>query len=844
MPQVAGYEILGILGRGAMGVVYKARQPGLKRLVALKMILSGEHAGTDELARFRAEAESVARLQHPNIVQIYEVGEYQGRSFFSMEYVEGGTLADRLRGAPQAPEQSAQLIRTLALAMAAAHQHHVIHRDLKPANVLLASGGRQPPVVEEPTEDLRPPLAECVPKISDFGLAKRLDEDASHTQTGAILGSPSYMAREQAEGKSKEVGPLSDVYSLGAVLYEMLTGRPPFRGTTILETLEQVRTREPVPPGQLQPRVPRDLETICLKCLHKDAVRRYAGARELADDLGRFLNGEPILARPVSRTERLTRWCRRNPLLAAVSALAVVLLIAWGSTSSWLAWKLSREKDATEQAHNEAVNNAILARRNEKEAQANEKKATIARDNALRRHDETVHAMIDLGVALQRQLQGEGVPRELGPEAKALSDHMLGTLRQAMLKLSQQMVGDKLTSFGLARAHQSMGDLFKRLGQGEAALREYQRALDLIEEVVRKEADNDLARGNQALMVALIAEKKLELTGNARTAYENFLRSSQIQQDIADHPRSGFYRDRPPDNERLLANYHLQRGRASLLLADPDAGRRSFEQAVRLRRQVAAAAKNTNKEVESQGYLAESCYWLGQACARRGDDKATRAAFDEAAAICEELVGKFPKYHDFKNDLADVYGAYGDALLCLGRPAEARRLYEKALPLVRIAFDKQSDKLEYRMLLARTYHRLGLVEKDAAAARTHFQAALPLREQLRKLDGQNVFYQADLACTLAHCGRTNDAARLADTLRKQIEDNPTLLLQIADCYAQCAAAAPAADRPAYVEKALQVLRTAVTKDFKDTRLLKTDPDLEPIRRQPAYQEIVSRVGES
>jgi len=850
LPLVSGYEVLGILGRGAMGVVYKARQPGLKRLVALKMILAGEHAGERERMRFRAEAESVALLQHPNIVQIHEVGEHEGRPFCSLEYVEGGTLADQLHGIPQLPQQAAQLVRTLAGAMETAHQHNVIHRDLKPANILLAMPNAECRMPNDrPTDS-----AFGIPKISDFGLAKRLDEDSGHTQTGTILGSPSYMAPEQAEGRIKEIGPRSDVYSLGAILYEMLTGRPPFRGATLLETLEQVRTREPVPPAQLRPGVPRDLETICLKCLHKDSVRRYTGAGELADDLGRFLNGEPILARPVSAPERLMRWCRRNPRLAAVSVLAFALLVAWGCTSSWLAWALSREKSAAEQARNQATRNAVLAQQNEKEAQTqavlartNEQKATVARDNAIHRHDQTVRAMIDLGASMQRQLQGQSVTRKLGPEAKALSDRMLGTVKEAMLQFSRQMEDDKLTSFGLARAHQTMGDLLKNLGQSEAALREYQLALDLIQKVAEDDADNDLARGNQALMLTTIANAKLALTGDARAAHQTFLRSYEIQKDIADHPRSGFYRDRPLDNERLLANYQVQLGRANLLLGDPDTARRAFEQAVALRRQVAAAApKNTDKAVASRSYLAEACYWLGQSCARRGDDKATRAAFDEAAAICEEFVRQFPNYHDFKNDLADVYGAYGDAHVCLGRPAEARRLYDKALPLVRIAFDKQPDKLEYRALLARTHHRLGLatlVDKNPAVSRTHFQEALSLREQLLSLDSQNVFYQADVACSLAHCGRPNDAAHSANALRKRGADNPILLVQIAGCYARCAAVGPAAENPRYLDKSLEVLRAAIRKDFKDRLLVKTDPDLEPIRRQAGYQEILARIGE-
>jgi WD40 repeat protein/tRNA A-37 threonylcarbamoyl transferase component Bud32 len=324
LPPSPDYEILEELGRGGMGVVYKARQTKLKRFVALKMILAGGHARAQELARFKTEAEAIARLQHPNIVQVYEVGEHEGRPFFSLEYCGGGSLQRKLAGTPLPPKEAAGLVETLARAMHAAHAKGVIHRDLKPANVLLAEDGTA--------------------KITDFGLARNLEE-AGQTLSGTVVGTPSYMAPEQASGQAYEVGPTADVYALGAILYECLTGRPPFKAATPLETILQVQRDEPVPPARLQSGTPRDLETICLKCLAKEPHKRYRSALELAEDLERFRSDRPILARPVGRLERARRWCRRNPWLAGLTAAVVLLLVtvAAGSTVAalWLSEALS-----------------------------------------------------------------------------------------------------------------------------------------------------------------------------------------------------------------------------------------------------------------------------------------------------------------------------------------------------------------------------------------------------------------------------------------------------------------------------------------------------------------------
>jgi WD40 repeat protein/tRNA A-37 threonylcarbamoyl transferase component Bud32 len=342
---IPGYEILGELGRGGMGVVYKARHLKLDRLVALKMILAGSHAGTADLARFQTEAHTIARLQHPSIVQVYEVGEHEGKPFLALEFCGGGSLAQKLNGTPLPPREAAALVETLARAMQAAHGKGIVHRDLKPANVLLADDG--------------------TPKITDFGLAKKLDE-AGQTQSGAVLGTPSYMAPEQAGGKSREIGPLADVYALGAILYECLTGRPPFKAATALDTMMQVVSDEPVPPTQLQSQTPRDLETICLKCLAKELRKRYDSAKELADDLRRFLAGEPIVARPVGRLERGVKWVKRQPALAAmvaatvlitaISFVVLLLLLVDRGKALDLAEQREREKD-----HQLANSNVVLA---------------------------------------------------------------------------------------------------------------------------------------------------------------------------------------------------------------------------------------------------------------------------------------------------------------------------------------------------------------------------------------------------------------------------------------------------------------------------------------------------
>jgi WD40 repeat protein len=345
---IPGFEILEELGRGGMGVVYRARQTKLGRVVALKMIRSGLFASLQEQERFQSEARAVAKLQHPNIVQIFEVGEHREASgptypYMALEYVAGGSLSQEIRIGPLPSARAASVAETIARGLNHAHERGIVHRDLKPANILLSEDG--------------------TPKISDFGLAKHLDLSEEHTGTDQMLGTPDYMAPEQASGLAKSVGPAADIFALGAILYAMLSGKPPFKGTTLVETLEQVRSRDPAPLRQRGVQAPRDLETICFKCLEKSPARRYATAQDAADDLARFQRGEPILARPVGRVERAVRWARRYPAAAAL----LLVLIAATAGSAWGLNVVSQERDEKENQRGQAVNA-------EKRAQENERK--------------------------------------------------------------------------------------------------------------------------------------------------------------------------------------------------------------------------------------------------------------------------------------------------------------------------------------------------------------------------------------------------------------------------------------------------------------------------------------
>ncbi len=606
---------------------------------------------------------AVAELNHPNIVQIYEVGEDRGQPFFSLEYVDGGSLASKIQGVPQPPLEAALLVRSLAGAMESVHRRGIVHRDLKPANVLLTAAGE--------------------PKISDFGLVKRLADDGGQTQSGSILGSPGYMAPEQAEGRTREIGPRADVYGLGAILYHLLTGRPPFRAASVLDTLEQVRTQEPIPPSQFQPKLPRDVETICLKCLEKEPAKRYATAGDLAADLQRFGVGEPILARPVGRVERLWRWARRNPRVAALSGAVALLVVAWSITSTWL-YRLARANEQTAvRAAAEARRNESLAERNAEDARRN---AELARSNealAKRREDvakataqDAINQMIRLGDQLLRRLQARHDPDRAEVEWLRLRDDLAAMLQKELVPIAQRIERQGLTPFGLAAMHQGLGDLLRRSGQGEEARRHFERAVELIAQVARAQPDNDMARANLGVMHQRLGETALELDGDARRALGEFRRAWDLQAEISRHPRSGSYSK--ADNHRLLSHAAIKLGIAELSLGHPAEAQVQFQTAWENR---TAWTKAEPKNVAARSYLSEAELWLAVVSSRLDEWAVSRRHWEQALGIVEALARQFPAVSSFQGDLAEINGEYGDELARRGQDAEAERALRRSLQL-------------------------------------------------------------------------------------------------------------------------------------------------------------------
>jgi tRNA A-37 threonylcarbamoyl transferase component Bud32 len=489
------YEILDTIARGGMGVVYKARQRKLNRVVALKMILAGQFADQSDVDRFYIEAEASANLRHPNIVGVYEVGEAEGQHYFSMDYIDGQSLADLVRENALAPRRAAGYVKTISEAMHYAHQEGILHRDLKPSNVLVDRKNQ--------------------PLVTDFGLAKRTEGQSQLTMSGTIVGTPAYMPPEQASGKLDLISVRSDVYSLGAILYELLTSRPPFAAANPFETIKQVLEIEPVSPQTLNPNVPADLDTICLKCLQKEPDRRYATAQELVDELQRYLDGAPILARPVGPAERFRRWCRRNPKIA-ISAGTVALTLVVATIVSTSQWRRA------EVARGEAV-----------EAQQEEAKARTAAETAQATAEASIVQMRTAINDLYNIVANDDLLNE--PGAKPLRSKLLGKAASLFEQALKRVDDDPGVQADLARSLFSYGGILRELEDSGEAEKKLTWAKDIQTELLNEEPENisrlrDL--GNTLNLIGHVLESQEERLDEALEVYEAAIELRQKQVDL------------------------------------------------------------------------------------------------------------------------------------------------------------------------------------------------------------------------------------------------------------------------------------------------------------------------
>jgi tetratricopeptide (TPR) repeat protein len=697
------------------------------------MILSGPRASEAEFARFAAEAQAVAKLRHPNIVQIYDVGGHEGRPYLALEYVEGGNLETHLAHTPQPPRPAAQLVETLARAVHYAHTQGVVHRDLKPANVLLSPAFAGSDLLAEDRgracSSEAVALGLLVPKITDFGLAKRLEDDSGLTRSGEIVGTPAYMAPEQTERGPNQVGPAVDIHALGAILYEVLTGRTAYHAPSLIETLEQVRGQEPVSPRRLQPRVPRDLETICLKCLEKDPRKRYATAEALADDLRRFLRGEPILARPVTAGERTLKWVRRRPATAAlVGALAAVVVLFIASALSL--WRLAAGRlDLAEVRRGEAEAHLAEARHQQARAEANAQLAADRLEEVRRQHARAEANALRAQATVDEYLSRVSDQLDDAPGTHALRRSLLESALKYYRTFLRERADDPTLRLEVAKAHTRVAHITREMGDPASALPWYQKALTLYQELLRDQPTTPL------------------LLDNLIGCWHGLAR---VQTDMGQFP------DAIVSYEKGLAVCE------------------------RLPRGTPAQA---NEYASTSGNLRLS---LGEVYYKMGKNTEAEAAYQAAHAELTKLTQAVPGHGAYLDLLGRCENALGMLYRQRNQNGPARAHYEKAVDIFTDLVRTNPDDRLYRTNLAKTSHNLGNLYRTLRlnpAAGVAYERARTLYVGLVDDFPRVPYYRNGLGQILTSLGRLKDDAgdtvgaldafrQASEVLERVHRDNP------------------------------------------------------------------------
>jgi tetratricopeptide (TPR) repeat protein/tRNA A-37 threonylcarbamoyl transferase component Bud32 len=770
IPTIPGYEMLGELGHGGMGVVYKARQLRLNRTVALKMILAADYASPEASLRFLAEAESIARIHHPHVVQIFAFGDHDGRPYFEMEYVDGGSLADRVSAKTWAVGDAARLVETIARAIDAAHRLGVVHRDLKPANILLTADG--------------------LPKVADFGLAKCLDTETGITRTEWIVGSPSYMAPEQAGKSDKPIGPPADVYSLGAILYELLTGRPPFQAGTVLETLEQVRSVEPIAPARLRPKLPRDLVTICLKCLSKEPAERYETAAALADDLRRFQAGETIRARPVGMYERVWRWCRREPAVASMALALFAGLV--GVATQWRRAE-SHLKEALEQRG--------LAQENERKQRATNQALELATERertAGRRTQERFGAAMKGLRRFEEITQHEALLRE--PQFGTLRAELLQTALDFYRSLQASLKEDDSAEarFELSEAYARVAQVTWELGRHDEALATHRHALAQVEQMAAQSPADPVVQFALARCHTRIGFT-LRTMGRPQDALWSYQQAQTIQELLVrDHPGIARYQEVLSWTLSNVGVIDLELGRAADALL-------THRKAVAIHK-VLVSHQPGNAQYRSD--LGWCWRYLSQALAAAGELRTALGTAEQAVALYQTLVTSDRPAVELRWRLGRCLDEVGRISSVLGRRLEAAQALERAAA-IHAALASDYPVL-YGVDLIR--NRLYVASERVMAGRRQ-EAGFWLRKADDEIKRTPQFPRGDLLHDLA-CSH--------------------LLWSVAE---REGAIAPA-EREARTQRAIAVVRRAIMTGHATLLQIRGDPVLDPLRSRSDFQEML------
>jgi tetratricopeptide (TPR) repeat protein/tRNA A-37 threonylcarbamoyl transferase component Bud32 len=873
------YELLEEINRGAMGVVYKAWQRTLDRLVAIKVLRAGELAEPSDLVRFIDEARAAAAIQHPNIVAIYDSGERDGQLYFAMAYVEGQSLAQMVRENVFKPHDAATCVKTIAETMQAAHDGGVIHRDLKPSNVLVDKKGR--------------------PLIADFGLAKHVANQSQLTATGVIMGTPSYMSPEQARGDNGAVGVHSDVYAIGAILYELVTGRPPFRAASAMETVRQVIDNEPPAPRSLSTSVPKDLETIILKCLQKEPSKRYATSQGLADDLDRFLLGKPIQARPTGRVERLWKICKRYPIATAASALALLCLAgtATASTAAYL------------------VTSRALS--SETQAKTAETRAKTVAENRLTETRDVLQYLSDVSAN------------------KLANSRHLATVRKEMLEkvldYHQQFARENHDQPGarhvLSKTYFEIAYLSSSLGRPVEAEEAYAQAIECTRRLIRDEPDTSVYRVSLATALGNCANVRVslrnpdgaremlreaidqwDLLARAWPGDVNFERGRIVHRSVLallDSKSAKNYeaaikqfRDVETRYERFLEQFPADRvGQASFAThllnqgqfeTDQDQAQRSFEKAL------AQALPRMNEDAEGRLTVANIESVLGSLYRRQGKPAEARKKFESAIAVEQKLVQEDPDDAELRLSLARSHHNFAFFLTRLPELASATAQYQEAIAHKLLLCRLQPNNVSFRSSLAYSRYNLALLLKetsqetfvrelgdvvalladDVSADQLHdpddrarfvhaavlvgsyyrdqgdqAKAAAWLRKALPtpRLDELHELLVLELGHCLLTAGLADEARPRLQTASQRLakQDSADALYNAACAVALLATMAGQDDeRSQLATTAVAHLERAITKGFKDVAQLDADPDFDGLRKVEAFQELRRRIGGS